>query len=174
MVWCRVILRFHTVKHIRMIAQIRWYVIIIPHSSIIVCGQDAPYSLPSFAPPMDNFSRPTATHNCNIQANCQMLRFNRLSTCVEVHWFRLHRIGNRLHRIFYKKLKNVSCEYDRVNGWNSTLQAAWYIKYLHKLSFARVQQVCFILMKDIGRWLPWMLPGSTGRFSITILCTDTI
>ena len=24
----------------------------------------------------------------------------------------------------YKKLKNVSCEYDRVNGWNSTLQAA--------------------------------------------------
>ena len=73
---------------------------------------------------------------------------------------------------FYKKLKNVSCEYDRVNGWNSTLQAAWYIRYLHKLSFARV--LCFILMKDIGRWLPWMLPGSTGRFSITILCTDTI
>ena len=29
--------------------------------------------------------------------------------------------------VFYKKLKNVSCEYDRVNGWNSTLQAAWYI-----------------------------------------------
>ena len=26
----------------------------------------------------------------------------------------------------------------------------------------------------IRRWLPWMLPGSTGRFSITILCTDTI
>ena len=74
--------------------------------------------------------------------------------------------------IFYKKLKNVSCEYDRVNGWNSTLQAAWYIRYLHKLSFARV--LCFILMKDIGRWLPWMLPGSTGRFFITILCTDTM
>ena len=73
---------------------------------------------------------------------------------------------------FYKKLKNVSCEYYHVNGWNSTLQAAWYIRYLHKLSFARV--LCFILMKDIGRWLPWMLPGSTGRFFITILCTDTI
>ena len=58
--------------------------------------------------------------------------------------------------VFYKKLKNVSCEYDRVNGWNSTLQAAWYIRHLHKLSFARV--LCFILMKDIGRWLPWMLP----------------
>ena len=63
---------------------------------------------------------------------------------------------------FYKKLKNVSCEYYHVNGWNSTLQAAWYNRYLHKLSFARV--LCFILMKDIGRWLPWMLPGSTGRF----------
>ena len=73
---------------------------------------------------------------------------------------------------FYKKLKNVSCEYDRVNGWNSTLQAAWYIRHLHKLSFARV--LCFILVKDIDRWLSWMLPGSTGRFSIAILCTDTI
>ena len=28
---------------------------------------------------------------------------------------------------FYKKMKNVSCEYDRLNGLNSTLQAAWYI-----------------------------------------------
>ena len=74
--------------------------------------------------------------------------------------------------LFYKKLKNVSCEYYHVNGWNSTLQAAWYMRYLHRLSFARV--LCFILMKDIGRWLPWMLPGSTGRFFITILCTDTI
>ena len=27
---------------------------------------------------------------------------------------------------FYKRMKNVSCEYDRLNGWNSTLQAAWY------------------------------------------------
>ena len=29
--------------------------------------------------------------------------------------------------LFYKKLKNVSCEYDRLNGWNSTLLTAWYI-----------------------------------------------
>ena len=46
---------------------------------------------------------------------------------------------------------------------------------LHKIyrrSFARV--LYFILMKDIGRCLPWMLPGSTRRFSITILRTDTI
>ena len=32
------------------------------------------------------------------------------------------------HISFYKRLKNVSCEYNRLNGWNSTLQAAWYIR----------------------------------------------
>ena len=31
---------------------------------------------------------------------------------------------------FYKKLKNVSCEYDGLNGWNSTLQAAWDIRHV--------------------------------------------
>ena len=30
--------------------------------------------------------------------------------------------------VFYKKLKNVSCEYDRLNGWNSTLQAVVVFK----------------------------------------------
>ena len=29
---------------------------------------------------------------------------------------------------FYKKVKNVRCEYDRLDSWNSTLQAAWYIR----------------------------------------------
>ena len=31
---------------------------------------------------------------------------------------------------FTKKMKNVSCEEDRLNGWNSTLQAAWYIRHV--------------------------------------------
>ena len=34
-----------------------------------------------------------------------------------------------------KKLKNVSCEYNRLNGWNSTLQAAWYIIHVRILWF---------------------------------------
>ena len=34
-----------------------------------------------------------------------------------------------------KKLKNVSCEYDRLNGWNSTLQAAWYIRHVRIICF---------------------------------------
>ena len=42
-------------------------------------------------------------------------------------WFVAHLQQNRE---FYKKLKNVSCEYDRLNGWNSTLQAAWYIRHV--------------------------------------------
>ena len=32
--------------------------------------------------------------------------------------------------LFYKKLKNVSGEYDRLNGWNSTSRAAWYIRHV--------------------------------------------
>ena len=27
-------------------------------------------------------------------------------------------------------LKNVNCEYDRLNDWNSTLEAAWYIRHV--------------------------------------------
>ena len=34
-----------------------------------------------------------------------------------------------------KKLKNVSCEYDRLNGWNSTLQAVWYIRHVRIIWF---------------------------------------
>ena len=30
----------------------------------------------------------------------------------------------------YNKLTNVSCKYDRLNGWNSTLQAAWFIRHV--------------------------------------------
>ena len=36
---------------------------------------------------------------------------------------------------FNKKLKNVSCEYDRLNGGNSTLQAAWYIRHVRIIWF---------------------------------------
>ena len=53
---------------------------------------------------------------------------------------RVMRLNEDLDEIvFYKKLKNVSCEYDRVNGWNSTLQAAWYIR--------RVRIICFLWTK---------------------------
>ena len=52
-----------------------------------------------------------------------------------------------LRSIFYQKLKNVSCEYDRLNGWNSTLQAAWYIRHVRWTCLFYVSFItwCFIL-----------------------------
>ena len=40
----------------------------------------------------------------------------------------------------------------------------------HGRPFARVLYV--FLMKDIGRWLPWVIPGSTGRFYKDVLTAD--
>ena len=37
------------------------------------------------------------------------------------------------YNLFYNKLKNASCEYDRLNVRNSTLQAAWYIRSVFHL-----------------------------------------
>ena len=39
---------------------------------------------------------------------------------------------------FCEMLKIVSCEYDRVNGWNSTLQAAWYIRRVRIIWFCEL------------------------------------
>ena len=39
-------------------------------------------------------------------------------------------------------MKNVSCEYDRLNGINSTLQAAWYI-YIALMTHATVVVYAF-------------------------------
>ena len=80
------------------------------------------------------------------------------------------------------ELKNVSCECDRLNYWNSALQAAWYVRHarwecLLYISLTMQNGVCelnlrygcqysvprvlrkavrrvlpLILMKDIGRW----------------------
>ena len=79
--------------------------------------------------------------------------------------------------IFWGSWKTSAVSTTSLNGWNSTLQAAWYIRHvrviwflwtkpticllilsIHKISSARF--LCLV-MKDIGRWLPWMLPGSS-------------
>ena len=108
--------------------------------------------------------------------------------------------------ILYKDLKNSSCSHDGMNGWNSTLRAAWYIRKVrwaclfcvsfivwwlwtkytirqvavdtqfhnfYGRSFARV---LFFLVKVIGRWLPWMLPGQQDDFLCAnhSECTDTM
>ena len=49
----------------------------------------------------------------------------------------------------FKKLENVSCEYDGLNGWNSTLRAAWYIRHVRwtcffYISFIILQSMVFV------------------------------
>ena len=81
-----------------------------------------------------------------------------------------------------------------MGGWNSTLQTAWYIYKTRSLGALVLCSICTMvfvnyiydivadtqshkfhgrlfarvlyafLMKGIGRWLPWKMPGSTGRF----------
>ena len=95
---------------------------------------------------------------------------------------------------FIKILKNVSCEYDRwvvetqlckLRGTSDTfvgracamfhdMCVMVFVIYIydmvvdtqfhkfHGRPFARILYV--FLMKDIGRWLTWVPPGSTGRF----------
>ena len=76
--------------------------------------------------------------------------------------------------MFYKKLKNVSCEYNRLNGWNSTLQAAWYIRrvriiwflwtkptiWLLILSFTQNSLKCGAIRLDITAVSPWVATRS--------------
>ena len=41
---------------------------------------------------------------------------------------------------------NVVCEYDRLNGWNSTLQAAWYIRYVCTIWFLWTKRTIWLLI----------------------------
>ena len=52
----------------------------------------------------------------------------------------------KTYQVFYKNLKNASCEYDRVNGWNSTLQAAWYIRHVRVIWFLWTKRTIWLLI----------------------------
>ena len=58
---------------------------------------------------------------------------------------------------FYKKLKSVSCEYDRLNGWNSTLQAALYIRRVRWTCLFYILFVIWFLWAKPTTWL--LIPG---------------
>ena len=49
-------------------------------------------------------------------------------------------------------MKNVSCEYNRLNDWNLTLQAAWYIKHVR---WACSFYVSFIVWWLCHNWKDW-------------------
>ena len=53
-----------------------------------------------------------------------------------------------IYEVFNKKLKNVSCEYNRLNGWNSTLQAAWYIRSVRIIWFLWTKPTIWLLIRS--------------------------
>ena len=110
---------------------------------------------------------------------------------------------NRSYRwrsFFNKKLKNVSCEYDRLNGCNSTLQAAWYVRHVRWTCLFYSSFIIWFLwtkptilslilsftqklVRACSMFYPYegyrsVTPLDAARvnrtISITILCTDTI
>ena len=40
----------------------------------------------------------------------------------------------------------VSCEYDHLNGWNSTLQAAWYIRHVRIIWFLWTKPTIWLIL----------------------------
>ena len=52
-----------------------------------------------------------------------------------------------------KKLKKVSCEYNWLNGWNSTLQAAWYIRHVCWTCSFYISLIVWCLWTKYTIWL---------------------
>ena len=52
-----------------------------------------------------------------------------------------------------RKLWNVSCEYDRLNGSNSTLQAAWYIRHVRWACFFYISFIIWYFWTKPTTWL---------------------
>ena len=98
--------------------------------------------------PLQNFQ---GFLRCGLFLRCGAVRFNRTARhrtillLTKPH--RYEKNKNAPHRTvgFYKKFTNVGCEYNRLNGWNSTLQAAWYIR--------RVRIIWFLWTKPTIWWL---------------------
>ena len=63
--------------------------------------------------------------------------------------------------LYSKKLKNGSCEYHRLNGWNSTLQAAWYIRHVRIICFLWTKRTIWLIIsftQNIVRACPMFYP----------------
>ena len=79
------------------------------------------------------------------------LRTRRMSKSSAQHVIYIHIYI--LTKSFYKKLKNVSCEYDRLNGWNSNLQAAWYIRHVRWTCLFYISFIIWFLWTKPTIWL---------------------
>ena len=74
-----------------------------------------------------------------------LLPFLCLTSCLDQLLREFLFLGSR-NCFFYKKLKNVNCEYNRLNGWNSTLQAAWYIRHVRIIWFLWTKPTIWLLI----------------------------
>ena len=54
---------------------------------------------------------------------------------------------------FYKKLKNVSCEYDRLNGWNSTFFASCVVHQTRSLDVLILYLIYNMVVIHTSQWL---------------------
>ena len=68
---------------------------------------------------------------------------------------------------FYNELKNVRCEYDRLNGWNSTLQAAWYIRHVSWTCLFYISFIIWCLWTKPTIFLLLPTPPKRGLFHIS-------
>ena len=69
--------------------------------------------------------------------NCCTRAYSRCSLKGPVRYF---------SKIFHKKLKNVSCEYDQLNGWNSTMQAAWHVRHVRWTCLFYTPSISFLII----------------------------
>ena len=69
---------------------------------------------------------------------------------------------------FYKKLKNVSCEYDRVNGWNSTFASC----VVHQTFTQIIVRACSMFYPYEGHRS--VTPLDAARFNRTIFHNHSV
>ena len=56
-------------------------------------------------------------------------------------------------QLFHKKMKNASCDSDRLNSWNSILQATWYIRHIRWTCLFYISFIIWCLWTKPTIWL---------------------
>ena len=65
-----------------------------------------------------------------------------------------------MYYTYINKMKNVSCENDQLKGWNSTLQAAWYIRHVRWTCLFCISYRIWCLWTNPTIWL--LIPSFTN------------
>ena len=76
------------------------------------------------------------------------------------------RLVHKNHILYCKKLKNVSCEYDRVNGWNSTLKAYYTNSLQSWVSTIHTVVLTADVFQLFIKLLPWYVPKCNYNYHL--------